>query len=81
MNTLETQMTKLPPYIKEWYKSEAKGLGQKTTPYVSRILIEIAIANGAKEEKKVQSNNLIYEVKEHKQSNVTDVMSVFNGLE
>lgn len=44
---LESQMTKLPPYIKRWYEQTAIKLGQKTQPYTSLILIQYAIDNGA----------------------------------
>lgn len=59
---METQVTKLPPYIKEWYAERAKKFGQKVQPYTSMILIQYALDNGAKEPiseeqlKKVQYN-------------------------
>lgn len=48
---LETQVTKLPPYIKHWYADRAKKFGQKAQPYASMILIQYAIDNGAEESK------------------------------
>lgn len=55
---LETQVTKLPPYIKQWYAERAKKLGQKVQPFTSMILIQFALDNGAEEQqrKKVQYN-------------------------
>ncbi|WP_045522756.1 hypothetical protein [Neobacillus niacini] len=61
---LETQVTKLPPYIKQWYAERAKKLGQKVQPFTSMIVIQYALDNGAKEpiaeeqqRKKVQYND------------------------
>lgn len=48
---LETQVTKLPPYIKQWYADRAKKFGQKAQPYASMTLIQYAIDNGAEESK------------------------------
>ncbi|KQU22165.1 hypothetical protein ASG65_20845 [Bacillus sp. Leaf13] len=53
MNELDTLLTKLPPYIKQWYKDEARKYGQKTQPYASLILIQYAIENGAKKKASV----------------------------
>lgn len=46
---METQVTKLPPYIKQWYAERAKKFGQKVQPYTSMILIQYALDNGAEE--------------------------------
>ncbi|WP_028393617.1 hypothetical protein [Bacillus cihuensis] len=51
MDKLETQVTKLPSYIKQWYADRAKKFGQKAQPYASMILIQYAIENGAEEPK------------------------------
>ncbi|AMM93845.1 hypothetical protein UP17_16305 [Peribacillus simplex] len=50
---MDKLVTNLPPYIKQWYISEAKKYGQKTQPYASLILIQYAMENGAKKKASV----------------------------
>lgn len=45
---MDKLVVKVPSYIKQWYIDESNKYGQKTAPYVSLILIQNALDNGAK---------------------------------
>lgn len=51
MSGLEKLVTKLPPYIKQFYVDTAQKYGQKTGPYASMVLIKYAIDKGSATEK------------------------------